>query len=89
MITKNNLRQVMDELSKSDIDECMYSSKDYVAFEVHVSNGGFTSHAKPADWSANLNRELFNNGNMLIDKDEFLRLAEECGTTNPYFKAYI
>ena len=83
MITKDNLTQVMDLLTKEEVNAVMNSKNDYVGLW--------------ADGYGNVNLESINlfkdeereeeiraTGGLIADKDDFLRLFMESGSLNPF-----
>jgi len=86
MITENNLKEVLDNLQKEDIDRAMTSNKYYVAIEVNSYGSVFISVYK---WSDVMSNAVHAAGNLFIAKDELLRLAKEVDTNNEHLKAYM
>ena len=88
MITQDNLKFAFENLNVNDCEE-IYKQGDYLAFELCVSNSGAVSRINSCDYDEELDEELSSNGNMLIDKDDFLRLYRESGANNPSIEELI
>lgn len=89
MITRDNLDEVLSSLQEEDVHKAMSSKKDYVAIYLHVFNAGFTSSIEPVDYTDEIEEEVLGSGNLLMDKDEFLRLYAESGAYNKALEEYV
>lgn len=89
MITKDNLKEVLSSLKKEDVHKAMDSDKAYVAVCVHIFNAGSFSSIEAVDYSEEIEAEVLGSGNLLIDKDEFLRLYVESGAHNEAIEQYV
>ena len=89
MITQDNLKFAFDNLNKEEIQKVMDSNFDYLKFEISHFNTGSVSNIEACDYSEETEQELSDNGNMLIDKDDFLILFEESESVNPFLIEYI
>jgi len=81
MITKDNIKHCFDSLTSSEISEVFDSNCDFMAFECHTFNVGSYATIKPFYFGE---FESESNGNLFIDKDDFLRLFKESDSVNPY-----
>lgn len=88
MITENNIKEVLSSLQEEDVYQAMDSDLDYVAVRVHIYNTGYKATIEPMDYSDEV-LEVIRSGNILIDKDEFLRLYVESGAYNVTIEEYI
>ncbi len=89
MITKDNLKFCFDNLNQDEVEKVMNSNTDYVLFELHVFNAGGFASAEPKEYNEDEEREANDNGQLFIDKDDWLRLFTECESTNQFFNDYI
>lgn len=89
MITKDNIKEVLSSLQEEDVYKAMDSDLDYVAVRVHIYNTGYKATIEPMDYSDEEVLEVIDSGNILIDKDEFLRLYVESGAYNVTIEEYI
>ena len=90
MITENNIKEVLSSLQEEDVYQAMDSDLDYVAVRVHIYNTGYKATIEPMDYSNEEEvLEVIDSGNILIDKDEFLRLYVESGAFNKTIEEYI
>lgn len=90
MITKDNIKEVLSSLQEEDIHQAMDSDKDYVAVRLHTFNAGYKATIEPMDYSDEDEvLEVVESGNILIDKNEFLRLYVESGAYNKTIEEYI
>lgn len=90
MITENNIKEVLSSLQEEDVYQAMDSDLDYVAVRVHIYNTGYKATIEPMDYSDEDEvLEVIDSGNILIDKDEFLRLYVESGVYNKTIQEYI
>jgi hypothetical protein len=84
MTTKDNLKYCFDNLDQDDIREAMESNKDYVVFELHSFNTGSYPSLEGVKYSAEMQIETHDKGNIYCDKDDFLRLFKESESVNPF-----
>lgn len=89
MITKDNLKEVLSSLKEEEVYKAMNSSGDYVAIYVHIFNSGCRSSIESVNYTEELEEEIAGSGNMLIDKDDLLRIYEESGAYNKALQEYI
>ena len=91
MITQNNLKEVFDNLSKSDIDYCFHKhiviNEDMICLSVSVFNAGWFSSLDIISNEDIENQE--NQGNLVCDKDDLLRLFQESKSINPFLLELI
>ncbi len=90
MITTENLTEVLNNLTKEEITEVMESQTDYLSLELFTFNAGFYAVINPIkDTTSEEAEEIQSNGNIICDKDDFLRLVEESETTNKHLLELI
>lgn len=83
MITKENLKPVLDSLKSSDITEAIESGKDYFLIEVDSFNGGSIANISAMDYSPTAEEEALNRGMLFVDLDQLTNLVVDSGSTNP------
>jgi len=81
MITKENLTEVLNQLTKEDINEAMNSKSDYVAL---YTNGYGYVFFESFDINNEEEEEILSTGGIIIDKDNFLLLFKESESINPF-----
>jgi len=89
MFTKENIKSCLESLKRQEIENVMDSDLDFVACELHIFNVGGYMSIEPVQWTKELNTELFDNGNMLIDKEELLQLVVDTECNNEFFNEYL
>ena len=89
MITKDNVKEVLSSLQEEDVYQAMDSDKDYVAVYVHIYNTGYEATIESVDYTEEVEEEVVGSGNLLTDKDEFLRLYVDSGAYNKTIEEYI
>jgi hypothetical protein len=89
MITKDNLKFCFENLNKDEVEKAMDNPFDYILFEIHTFNAGAYATVEAQDYDDEVAQEAADNGQLFIDKDEFLRLFEESKATNQYLEEYI
>ena len=86
MITRDNIREVFDLVTKDQIDRVMNSKNDYILLEL-VSYGAV--YLMPVENSESAHEEALESGGVCCDKDDLLRLFKESGSKNPFFAEYL
>lgn len=77
MITTNNFNEIIKDLSQQQIDEAISGKGDYVKLELCIFNVGFFTTIESVDYDEEAAEECHANGNLFLDKDDFLRLLKE------------
>ena len=77
MITKNNIKELIQTIKPSDIDAAINGSGDYILLEAHIFNVGAFATIESMDYDEEIEEDAAANGNLFVDKDAFLRLADE------------
>lgn len=77
MITTNNFQEIIKNLSQQEIDEAINDKGDYVKLECCIFNVGFFTTIESMDYDEEAEEECNSNGNLFLDKDDFLRLLKE------------
>ena len=77
MITKHNLKELIQTISPEHINEAINGKGDYILMECHTFNVGYFATITAIDYNEETETEASNNGNLYCDKDEFLRLCNE------------
>jgi len=84
MITRDNLSESLNAISKEDIKETFESTKDYVLFCNYVFNVGTISNLSACDYCETTEQRAQNEGQIFCDKDTFLQLFKDSESVNPY-----
>lgn len=86
MITKDNIKEILEDLSVKEITKVLNSKKDYVELWVHVANAGFYTTAKPYVYNRGKELNCERNRQLFIEKQDFERMLEENEISN--YKIY-
>jgi hypothetical protein len=86
MITNNNLKDLFEALNEKDIDTVFESDLDFILMELHTFNSGGYVTIKPHYYDESVAQEAADNGNLFVDKDDFLMLYQESGATNEFLE---
>jgi hypothetical protein len=84
MITRDNLKFAFDDLNEEQIKKAFESEKNYLLFELCHFNAGSFSCLIAVDYDEEEDQDARDNGNLFIDKDDFLQLFKESESVNPY-----
>lgn len=84
MITKDNLKFAFDDLNKEQIKKAFESEHDFLKFELCIFNVGACSMLEATEYKEEEEEETSGNGNLFIDKDQFLQLFKESESINPF-----
>ena len=76
MITRENLKEVLNSLTSSAKNRIRHTNKEYVVLELHVFNTGSYATAKLTDDFMRY-RNVSNNGNCIICIETAIRLLED------------
>jgi len=74
MITRDNIKSVLKEITPEDLTAIEESNKDYVAVTLHIFNTGYHVEANTFDFCERTMDELNANGNLWTDRDGFYEL---------------
>ena len=77
MITTSNFSEIMKDLSPQEIEDAINGKGDYVKLELCIFNVGFFTRIESTDYDEEAEEECHANGNLFLDKDDFLRLLKE------------
>lgn len=89
MITVDNFNEVIASLKLKDLVDVLEDyDKDWVSLEVHTFNVGSYGTIKSCDYSEELEKEHEANGNLFIDKDNFISQMQDMDTVG-YIKQHI
>lgn len=86
MITRDNIREVFDAITKEDIDNVMSSKHDMCLLS--INSYGWVNLSSKGDFEKG-EQEAINTGGVHCDKDSLLQLFKESGSTNMNFKEYV
>jgi hypothetical protein len=82
MITKDNLKYCFENLDKEEIDKTFESDEDFVLMELHTFNTGGVVTLEPHLYDEDIAKNAADNGQLFVDKDDFLMLYQESGAEN-------
>ena len=75
MITKNNAKEIFEELLKEGrFQQAIEDDGDYVYISVSIFNAGHVANICSCDYDEEAEREASEHGDLYIDKDEALQL---------------
>lgn len=77
MITKENIKEVLESLESEEIENAINGEEDYILLELHVFNIGAYANVLNVSYSEGEERQEDSAHNLLMDKDDFLRLFTE------------
>jgi len=78
MITKENLKDVLNQISLQDKIKIIDSNKEYCVVELHVFNvGSYTSIKLIDDIDSEKFDQLVSNGNCLLETQEVIDILNE------------
>lgn len=77
MITKENIKEILQDLSKEYIENAVNKNHDYIGLWVHTANAGFHATLVSYDYDKAIEKEFEDNGMMFIDKDTFMIVLEQ------------
>lgn len=77
MITKENLRDVLSDLSHKEARKAINDDGDFVLIIIHIFNAGSYTTISSMNYNETIESEAQANGNLFCDKDTFLQLSEE------------
>jgi len=79
MITHENLKEVLESLDRKTVQEELLKAEDWILLSICIFNTGFVANVESRDYEDEIAIEAGGNGDVFIDKDEFLRMSSECG----------
>jgi hypothetical protein len=79
MVTAENFAYLVQTLDKEVLDQIASGvfEKDYIAFELHITNAGGYASFENVDYCKDKKEECEDNGNLFCDVDDFLLLCNE------------
>lgn len=77
MITKEVFKYLIQTISPETLQQEIDSTGDYLLLEMHTFNTGSYGTIKSVDYDEEEERRANDNGDLFMDKDDFLRLCEE------------
>lgn len=88
MITSSNIKEYFDNLKESQINEVMEDRRNDVVMQIFVSNACVWFSLESLNIDDDV-EEIQDNGGIVLDKDDFLRLYKESRSLNPFFFPYL
>ena len=73
MITK----ELIQTIEPAYIDAAINGEGDFILLQAHIFNVGAFATIESMDYDESIDEDAAANGDLFVDKDEFLRLAEE------------
>ena len=89
MITKENLKFCFESLNKEEVNTALNSDNDFLLFWLHTFNAGSYATLEAKEYSEEAEQEANDNGQLFIDKDQFLQLYEESEANNEFIQEHI
>lgn len=86
MITKDNLTEVMDQITEQEVRQVMNAKSDYIG--LWVSGYGAVNLDSVDINNQEQEEDILSTGGAIMDKDDFLRLFMESGSLNPFIMEY-
>lgn len=77
MITKDNLKEVLQTLNPEDLQAALNGSGDFVRLSLHTFNAGAFGAIENCDYDEFEQEVAQADGDLYCSKDEFLQLCEE------------
>ena len=77
MITKDNLKYAISTVNPDQIKMVINGSKDYIKFELHMTNTGSYSTIEETDYNEEDEHNLQSNGQIYCDKNTFVQLLKK------------
>jgi hypothetical protein len=77
MITKDNIKELIQTIEPAYIDAAINGDGDFILLQSHITNVGASGTIESIDYNEEIEEDAAANGHLFVDKDEFLRLAEE------------
>jgi hypothetical protein len=72
MITKDNIKELIQTIEPSIIDEAVNSEGDFILLEAHIFNTGSYATINSMNYDEGVEAHAAANGNLFIDKDTFI-----------------
>lgn len=77
MITKQNLKEVIQTISTDNISKAILGDSDYILLQLHVYNVGGFGTIENVEYSEEAEQHANEKGNLFVSKDDFLQLCDE------------
>ena len=77
MITASNFKDVINLIDGESLTNAINDNNDFLLLNLYIFNTGATAEITSVEYSENLEQEANDNGNLFIDKDNFLQLLED------------
>ena len=78
MITRNNIKEVLNMLTAEEIETAINGDGDYIELWLHVYNTGGVVTIESGDYNEDQETRANDNGQLFCDKDTFCGLLDEC-----------
>jgi hypothetical protein len=77
MITKDNIKELVQTISTDTLHDAINSPCDYILFWAHTFNAGSFATIEAMHYNEQTEQEANDNGQLFCDKDTFLQLLNE------------
>lgn len=77
MITRENLKEVLENLTPSEIFSALYKEGDIFKVELSIFNSGWFATIQSVNYCSLEHAETIANGDIYQDKEEFIKVYEE------------
>lgn len=75
MITKDNIKEVLESIDQEVLENEMLKLHDYLLIELHVFNSGWFATIESQDYNEEIDRFAEGSGNLFCDKQDFRELC--------------
>lgn len=82
MITKDNFKEIVNNISELDIYEALHSNNQYISLYI-TGNVGMVIFNGHIEYSEDEDEEIQSAGGLYCDIDSFLQLCKESEVINP------
>lgn len=77
MITKDNIKYLIQTISAETMQEELDKPNDFILLQAHIFNVGGYGTIESIDYNEEVDEEAHAHGNLFCDKDTFLQMCEE------------
>lgn len=77
MLTRSNIKTVLQSIPVEKIREVMYGPKDYIYLRLSIFNIGWSAHIEEVEYNEEAEDEAISEGAIFWDKDTFALLLDE------------
>lgn len=77
MITASNFKDVINLIDSESLTNAINDNNDFLLLNLYIFNTGATAEITSVEYNEDVEQEANDNGNLFIDKDNFLQLLED------------